>query len=136
MQVDDLPAFDTRPSARAADLTAVESHFGCSLPNDYKHFVLKHGGGEGWVGEHYLVLWSAAELIPFNVEYQVQECIPGLIAFGSTGGGEGFGFDTRILPYVVCQFPFIGMSPEDALPVARSFEHLLKRMKTESDSLL
>lgn len=131
-----LSQFEARPPAQASQIQAVEREFQLSLPEDYKAFLLEQDGGEGFVGEHYLELWSAAELLPLNRSYEIQELAPGLIAFGSTGGGEGFAFDTASEPQSIAQFPFIGLSREDALPVARSFTHLLERMGAETGSLI
>lgn len=135
MDAETLPEFTTRAPAMERDIAVAEVAFGHVLPEDYKAFLLKHDGGEGFIGEHYFVLWSSTELVAFNQDYQVQKLAPGLISFASTGGGEGFAFDMTSAPYSVTQFPFIGLRREDALPVARSFTHLLERMSTESDAL-
>jgi len=113
-----------------------EKDIGKPLPADHRAFLLRHNGGEGFIGKHYLILWKAEELAQFNREYEVHEYAPGLIAFGSTGGGEGFAFDTRETPYPVVQVPFIGMSLNDAVRVADSFQKLLERMIQSDGSLL
>ncbi|HZF41994.1 MAG TPA: SMI1/KNR4 family protein [Sphingomonadaceae bacterium] len=130
-----LTQFEARAPAQANDIAVVEVELQTPLPEDYKAFLLKQDGGEGFIGEHYLVLWSIAELLPFNRDYQFQELAPGLIAFGSNGGGEGFAFDAACEGFRVKQCPFIGLSREDAMPVAQSFTHLLERMIAEEGSL-
>lgn len=107
-----------------------------SLPEDYLSIFTELNGGEGFVGEEYLILWKAEELIPFNKEYEVDQYAPGIFLFGSNGGGEGFGFDTRSKPYKVVEMPFIGMDLKYATPVADSFTHLLERMSESDGSLL
>ena len=49
--------------------------------------------------------------------------------FGSTGGGDGFAFDTRTSPYRVMQVPFVGMSVAEKFLVAGSFTELLDAMQ-------
>src|SRR6476620_2231773 len=67
-------------------------------PPDYAEFMAEHDGGEGSVGDAYLSLWPAAELIDLNQSYRLADFAPDLVAFGSDGGGECFAFDRRSSP--------------------------------------
>ena len=109
-------------------LETAEKTLHIKLPDDYRRFVMQSNGGEGFVGKHYLILWKVEELVRFNHDYQVDDYAPGFLMFGSSGGGDGFAFDTKAKPYRVMQVPFIGMSREDAFFVADSFTRLLERM--------
>ena len=67
------------------------------------------------------------ELDKLNADYQVSTYAPEFFGFATSGGGEIF----AISPHheIVC-LPFIGMAPNVALLVAKSwpeFEALLKR---------
>lgn len=117
-------------------LSDVEESCGISFPEDYRSFFLKMNGGEGFIGEEYLILWKVDELEQFNKEYEVEKYAPGLFLFASNGGGEGFAFDTRSLPFKVVQVPFIGMDLQHATPVADSFLNLFERMYQSDGSLL
>ena len=97
--------------------------------------MYSNGAGEGFVGEHYIILWNVSELAQFNAEYEFPIYAPGFIAFASDGGGEAFAFDTRVAPPAIVEVPFIGMSHEDGRRVADSFTHLLQRMRDTPDSL-
>lgn len=130
-----LAEFKALPPASADDVQIAERGIGKQLPEDYKAFLLKHDGGEGFIGKHYLILWKASELVEFNKDYEVEKYAPGFIMFGSTGGGDGFAFDTRSTPYRVLQVPFIGMSVEDGFHVASSFDEFLQRMEKTSGPL-
>jgi hypothetical protein len=66
-------------------------------------------GGDGFVGENYLMVWPVEELIKSNKDYRVAEAAPGLFVFGSSGGGEAFAFDTRVTPPGIVTVPFIVM---------------------------
>lgn len=109
-------------------LESIEKKLEIKLPSDYLFFLRQANGGEGFIGESYLILWKAEELEPYNKDYQVEEYAPGVFLFGSSGGGEAFGFDTRALPYKVIQIPFVGMELKYAYCVANSFYELLERM--------
>lgn len=108
--------------------SAISALGGLRLPEDYLSLLREANGGEGFVGEQYLILWRAEELIDFNREYEVDTYAPGLVLFGSTGGGEAFGFDTRSEPYSVVLVPFVGMDLGHATKVAESFSRLIERL--------
>jgi cell wall assembly regulator SMI1 len=122
------PEFDLRGGAPESVVADAETKLRWVLPNDYKDFLRKANGGEGFIGENYLILWAAEELAQFNKEYQVQDYAPGLTLFGSDGGGEGFAFDTRSNPAPIVQVPFIGMDLTYARPVAASFDQFLVKL--------
>ncbi len=131
-----LADFSGEAPGSGQNIGEAEKEIGKPLPADYRAFLLRHNGGEGFIGKHYLILWKTEELAQFNREYEVEKYAPGLVAFGSSGGGEGFAFDTRKAPYQVVQMPFIGMSLSDAVRVADSFEKLLEKMIQSDGSLL
>lgn len=99
-----------------------------SLPLDYMQFLREYNGGEGYVGDNYLILWRVEELSIFNREYEVDQYAPGLLLFGSNGGGEGYGFDTRSADMPVVRVPFIGMDLQYATPTADSFSDLFVQL--------
>src|SRR6476660_710799 len=66
-----------------------------SLPRDYLAFLRQHNDGEGFIVDNYIIFWKAEEPADFNREYEVEKYAPGILLFGSDGGGEGYGFDTR-----------------------------------------
>ena len=60
----------------------------------------------------------------FNREYEVEKYAPGILLFGSDGGGDGYGFDTRSADMPIVCVPFIGMAHRYAKPVAKDFPSL------------
>lgn len=123
-----LERFDLHDPADPASLITAERHLGHVLPEQYRAFIIAHDGGEGFIGEQYLILWRARELAELNDAYEVARYAPGLLLFGSNGGGEAFAFDVRNQLMKVVMVPFIGMSLADAIPVADSFDGLLSAM--------
>jgi hypothetical protein len=123
-----MSGFTALPPVSAETLRTAERDIGTILPDDYRSFLLQHNGGDGFIGEHYLILWSAEELSIFNEGYEVSKHAPGLLIFGSTGGGDGFAFDTRTSPYRVMQIPFVGMGVAEEFLVAGGFNELLDAM--------
>ena len=65
------------------------------LPKDYIEFMKKHSGGEGDIGETWLILYPLEELQEINDDYEIEEFLPGHIIIGSNGGGELYGIDNK-----------------------------------------
>lgn len=123
-----LNRWKLNPGASGEELRDAMVSVGRSFPLDYEQFLRKHNGGEGFVGDNYLVLWRAEELSTFNREYGVDLNAPGLLLFGSNGGGEGYGFDARVAGRPIVRVPFIGMNLRYATPVATGFDELLAQL--------
>lgn len=74
--------------------------YGVELPEEYVAFMKAHNGGEGNIGESWLVLFPIEELQEINDDYQ--EYLPeGNIIIGSNGGGELFGVDNKGKYFIV-----------------------------------
>lgn len=65
------------------------------LPKDYVEFMKKHNGGEGDIGETWLILYSLEELQEINDDYEIEKFLPNHIIIGSDGGGELYGIDSQ-----------------------------------------
>lgn len=74
--------------------------YGVELPEEYVAFMKAHNGGEGNIGESWLVLFPIEELQEINDDYQ--EYLPeGNIIIGSNGGGELFGVNNKGKYFIV-----------------------------------
>lgn len=109
-----------------------ESALGITLPEDYVACLTLCNGGEGFVGNSYLILWSVDEILPFNRDYEVSSFCPELLLFGSNGGGEAYAFDRRNVPWRVVQVPFIGMDYADCDDMGSSFTEFVERIAGET----
>ncbi|TNY26228.1 SMI1/KNR4 family protein [Fulvimonas soli] len=114
------------PGVSDFDLDEARKSMGLFLPEDFLNFLITHNGGEGYLGEEYLILWKLNELLEFNDDYEVEKYAPGLFLFGSNGGGEGFAFD-RDNAMVIVMIPFIGMNRKYARFLANDFTSFLLR---------
>ncbi len=68
---------------------------GVKLPQSYTNFMLKHNGGEGDIGETWLILYRIEELQIINDEYEFSDFLPKHIVIGSNGGEEFYGIDAN-----------------------------------------
>ena len=130
-----LTEFAASSDGNEQDVVAVEHEYGTTLPSDYRAFLIAKGGGEGFVGKQYVILWRAKEIVPFNQDYEVEEYAPGLLLFGSNGGGEGFAFDLRKQCKDIVAVPFVGMSLKDAKSIAPSFTDFLEKLSQPNAEL-
>jgi hypothetical protein len=124
---------DLKPGASENLLKMVESQLGVSLPPEYADFLKYSNGAEGTIGENsYLVLWPVEEIAPLNKAYAVGEFAPGLLLFGSDGGGVGYAFDTRSETMPIVEVPFIGMNLNDTKLRGLTFVEFLEHLHSQA----
>jgi hypothetical protein len=120
----DQQAFRPNAPATKEALQSLLAALPKRLPDDYIAFLARSNGGEGFIGERYVCLWKAEELITRNRGYKVTQFFPNFFFIGSDGGGEAYAFDISGDNATVFEVPFIGM-PSDANAIADSFAALL-----------
>jgi hypothetical protein len=133
MSVDDLLSnmneFRFNAPAHEEAITESERNFGRRFPAGYVD-VLRHGnGGEGFVGDRYVVLWQVQNLKQLNADYHVKQFAPSLFLFGSDGGDEAFAFrleEDGSVRFV--SVPFIPMSEASAVDLGGSFREFKERI--------
>jgi hypothetical protein len=54
--------FEGKPPASRESIGRCQAGLGVLLPADYVQFLLQMDGGEGFNGDHYLMLWSVERL--------------------------------------------------------------------------
>ena len=116
--------FQTNPPASKEVLQSLIAALPKPLPDSYMAFLARSNGGGGFVGERYVWLWKAEELMTHYLGYRVAEFFPNFFFIGTDGGGEAYAFETSRDDATVFEVPFIGM-PTDARRIADSLEALL-----------
>ncbi len=124
-----LERLNRPPGATDAAIAESEKQLGLKLPAEYVDFLKLTNGGEGFMGKKaYVIFWGVEELASMNQSYEVTKYAPGLLIFGSDGGGEAYGFDTRIPQWPIVQVPFVGMAWNAAQSMGESFKVFLRRI--------
>jgi hypothetical protein len=113
--------FQPNTPAPSEALASLRAALKKPLPDDYLAFLQRANGGEGFIGERYVRLWKAEELIEANRGYDVAEFFSNLFLIGTDDGGEAYAFDVSGNDAAVFEFPLIGM-PSDARAIANSFD--------------
>ncbi|MGH7245266.1 MAG: SMI1/KNR4 family protein [Phycisphaerales bacterium] len=127
-----LKRFQQNPVATPVVISELQRQLAGRIPADYIRFLRLANGGEGFVGENsYLMLWPAEEIATFNAGYETDNFAPGLLLFGSDGGGNAYAFDSREAELPIVEVPFVGMSLEHTRLVASSFESFLRVLHAE-----
>ena len=119
-----MKPFEPNPPATKDVLESLIAVSPKPLPDSYMAFLARSNGGEGFIGERYVWLWKAEELMTNHISYKVAEFFPNFFFIGTDGGGEAYAFDTSRNDATIFCVPFIGM-PADARPIVDSFEALL-----------
>ena len=123
-----LKRFNKNSATTTEALVEASSGLGRELPGDYVAFLRFTNGGEGMIGDTYVILWKAEELAELNDSYEVDEYAPGLLLIGSDGGGDAFAYDTRTTPWPVVRVPFVGMDLHSVEIVGPSFAGFLEAL--------
>ena len=99
-----------------------------ALPPEYVSYFAGGGRKEGGltVEPGWFQLWSPEDVERWNRDYHVSEFAPGFLGFGSSGGGEMLAFDSHGR---VVMIPMVGMSPDEAKPVADSWSDFIERIE-------
>lgn len=80
--------FEFNPPYTGEDIIEIN---GVKLPQDYIDFMKEHNGGEGDIGESWLVLYPMEELQKYNDDSEISEYLPNHIIIGGDGGEELYG---------------------------------------------
>jgi len=123
-----LDGFRENPPAESSLIRQSESGLPFELPASYTQFLQYANGGQGFIGEQYVILWRIEELVDLNMAYEVRDNAPGLFLFGSDGGGEAFAFDLRSESLPIVSVPFVGMDLSLALAIAPSLGSFLEQL--------
>jgi hypothetical protein len=123
-----LAEFNGNPPLDVSSFQKLESDAGFRLPEDYAQSLQQMNGGEGFIGNAYLILWRADDLIELNKAYEVADYASGLFLFGSDGGGEAFAFDMRTEAKPIVSVPFIPMELKLILPLGATFKAFLEAL--------
>src|ERR1700730_4780818 len=118
--------FEGKPPASIDLIARCQAGLRFPLPADYVQFWQQMNGGEGFIGKHYLMLWSVERFIEMNTGTYFAEAAPGLLVFGSDGGAEPFSSDSRSDPPPIVVAPYVGMDWNTAKMIAPDFDSFLQ----------
>jgi hypothetical protein len=126
-----LSQFELNEPVTENNIKKVEELLSINFPQEYYDFLLISNGGEGEIGQSYLVLWKIEDLIELNDAYGIEEFAPGLLIIGSDGGDTAYCIDIRsdIKPFV--QVPFIGMDLSEVQGCSNDFKGFLRFLYKE-----
>jgi hypothetical protein len=93
------------------------------LPEGFLDFFRDTNGAEVSTDENYVVIWPLTDIIGLNKDYNVEEFAPAFFIFGSNGGDMAFAIEKST--GFIFEFPFIGMSNEEAVFKAKTFLEFL-----------
>ncbi len=97
------------------------------LPTEYIEFLQSFNGGEGFVGEEYLVLHKAEDLVKVNKDTEVELFDPNIFIIGGNGGGEFVAINFKENKEVYILIPFI-FEHEAIIELATDIQGLFKRI--------
>jgi hypothetical protein len=120
-----------RPGASETLIESVQNRIGNKFTEDHRNFILKSNGAEGFVGKSYLQLWPLEEIEMLNQLYGMDQFMPGLILFGSDGGGMAYAIDTRQAMLSFVEVPFVGMDIKEMKICGFTFHDFLEYLSNK-----
>ncbi len=111
------------PNSTEIDLFLKKIEF--KLPLGFIDFFKEANGADISTDENYILLWPITDMIQLNGEYSVNEYAPDFFIFGSDGGTTAFAIE-KTTGYIY-EIPFIGMSKEEAIFIAKTFSTFLSK---------
>ena len=126
---------DALGSSVGATAESLEALALLRLPTDYLEFLRSYDGAEGWIGRAYVALWPASDVVANNSTLEAEKYAPGVVLFGSDGGGEAFGFDMTASAPRVVMIPLVGLSRAHIQPVAPSFAMWLAQLRDDGPAV-
>lgn len=127
--IDMMKEMDFSDPADSEIIASVEREVGMEFPEQYKDFMRTSNGAEGPLGDSsYLSIWPLDEIADLNEDYGVKKFTPGLLYFGSDGGGTAYAFDNRVVPPNIVEFPFDSIHIEDAVKIADTLDEFIYKL--------
>lgn len=118
------------PSTSRASLDSIMSTLGVQPPEDYISFMLDSNGAEGFVGSsHYLIVHPVEQLLACNEPYGLGSVGPGLVIFGSDGGGMAYAFNSKKTPAEIVKVDSISMDLGPVVRCGSSFTAFLEYLR-------
>lgn len=124
-------AWSKEPPANEASIAQLRLVMPQQVPDEYLEFLRHSNGGSGNlpVRPGMFDFWPAEEIAQHNKLLRVTEEMPGFLAFGRSGGGSIFLFDTREISCPVYVTSAIGMGDQEVtFQIADDFCSLLKML--------
>ena len=122
-----------RGSAGPDDVERIEAFVGQRLADDFLQLLDVHDGAEGWVGDSYVSLWPADEIVAHNKTLETHDYAPGLLLFGTDGGGEAYAIDFASDGHVV-SVPMVGLCRDLVIEVGANVLEWLADLQGTSRS--
>jgi hypothetical protein len=115
------------PPASDDEIREAEQRLGLvtHLPADFRAWLKRSNGVEGWYGPVYLVLYSLDNVISVTQAADAGERLPGFLAVGSDGGGELIAYDLRKSAPPIVMVNSVSAGWHEGLYQAASFSEFL-----------
>ena len=92
-----LAKFSGNPPADRSAISRFEAEARVRLPDDFALFLQQMNGGDGFVGDAYVILWRVEELLETNKAYKVADRAPGFLGILRRRRGVGLHGLLRLL---------------------------------------
>ena len=117
-----------RTEKAKATIEQIETLIKLKLPFDYIDFLQTYFGGEGFIGQQYVVLWDFDELLELNKTYSITDNLPQTLGIGGNGASEFIALEMVDNEYRIVLSPFIDLDKQYHIEIGTSFTNFLLRL--------
>ena len=128
MKMIDFKNFKKNRGTEELFVEKILKRMGKELPKDYKDFIKETNGGIGEINDSYIELWSIEDIENNNINYAVEEFLPGVILIGSNGSGDAYGIDMRRGRNDYIKVPFMDMDFDEMDVCGRTIEEFFNNL--------
>ena len=122
---------DLRSPASETEISQLEKDLGFGLPADYREFLLRSDGYNGYVGaKGYAQLWSIRELTSNNEGYDARSNVPDITLIGSNAGPTAYGIGLFEGRASFVSIPFVPMARDEIRPLGGTFVEFLAALSS------
>lgn len=120
--------FKKRQIPFTLNMGEIEKLIGFKLPGDYLFFLKYYVGYENFIGNEFVRLWDADELIISNLKYDIFGSLHSIMGIGGNGGGEFIGIEKTELNLNLVLSPFLDFEKTNHIIIGNSFTDFLIRL--------
>lgn len=125
-----------RRQSPATTIGNIETMVGFNIPDDYKNFLLQYSGYESFIGQEFVRLWDADEIVLNNNEYGITHELNNTLGIGSNGASEFIALVKYEDDFEIVLSPFIDLDEEYHVTIGSSFTNFLERLDRNEEWLI
>jgi hypothetical protein len=121
-----LSLINLKPKPSEAEIKELMKKIDFKIDAEYLAFIQSADGGEGNIGENYLILYTTEELTSMNPYYEDEDYAEKIFVIGSDGGDTAYAIKKDNSQFV--SVPFLDMKESESKDFGKTFSDFLNNL--------